>query len=124
MLETLNTRGIEKFQFHLNDHHPLILARNIALLKIISSSDFCPEKQEDFNLIWDIWYNIEWPENTRKRFVKVLINLLDGNLPDNVIVPENGFSTLKEIWNSWFSTCCKTKSESELLMMTLQEKRY
>lgn len=122
--ETVNTKGAYSFHFHLNDRHPLILSRNITILKIVSSPDFDPNNQEDLNFIWDVWYNTDWPDKTRKRFIKVLKDLLAGKLPDNITVPEiDDLKCFKEIWTNWFLTSTKTMSDSEKLMRTVQKKR-
>jgi hypothetical protein len=104
-------------QIHANDRNPSVVARNITILKIISASDFNPEDDEDFDFLWDVWYNLEWPEVTRKRFQGVLKDLLNGVFPENVSVPKTSQSEmLKKVWSSWLSVLSKTESEASILM--------
>lgn len=107
---------VQKFQIHLNDMNPSIMARNIMILKIITSCDFNPEKDEDLNFLWDVWYNATWPEITQKRFLGVLKDLVNEKLPQNVIIPEGShLQSVKRIWSGW----CKTVSESHFKSTTL-----
>jgi hypothetical protein len=71
-LQATTAEHVHNFHFHLNDNCPSIVARNIMILKILSAQDFDPNKEEDFSFLWDVWYNTEWPEITRKRFLIVL----------------------------------------------------
>ncbi len=77
----------QKLEIHLNDFHPSVLARNIIILKIVSASDFNPDNNEDLGFLWDVWYNMDWPEETRKRFLSVVKELMNEKLPDNVSIP-------------------------------------
>lgn len=102
----------------------MVMARNIIILKIISAHDFNPDNQEDISFLWDVWYNNEWPENTRQRFIKVLKDVSNGTLPENVLIPQSGdFQKLKEVFNDWCPTISKTPGESEHLMKQLQKAR-
>jgi hypothetical protein len=104
-------------QIHLNDLNPSVVARNITILKIISAPDFNPEDDEDFAFLWDVWYNLEWPEVTHKRFQGVLKDLLNDLFPENVSVPKTSQAgMLKKVWSSWLSVLSKTESEARVLM--------
>jgi len=104
-------------QIHLNDLNPSVVARNITILKIISAPDFNPEDDEDFAFLWDVWYNLEWPEVTCKRFQGVLKYLLNDLYPENVSVPKTSQAEmLKIVWSSWLSVSSKTESEARVLM--------
>ncbi|EFX85370.1 hypothetical protein DAPPUDRAFT_237975 [Daphnia pulex] len=51
--------------------------------------DFNPDNDEDFGFLWDVWYNMDWPEETRKRFLSVVKELMNEELPENVSVPNS-----------------------------------
>ncbi|EFX82902.1 hypothetical protein DAPPUDRAFT_101078 [Daphnia pulex] len=115
---------VNNFHFHLNDNCPSIVARNIMMLKILSAQDFDPNKEQDFSFLWDVWYNTEWPEITRKQFLIVLNDLLDGKLPENVTVPDpNHYKSLKKIWKVWYTISSRNQSKSEMLLCKTKMKR-
>jgi hypothetical protein len=94
------------------------------MLKMISAQDFDPEKDEDFNALWDIWYNATWPETTRKRFLGVLKDLMNGKLPQNVIIPDSShLQSVKKIWSSWRKTLTENRSESTILIQKMSFER-
>jgi hypothetical protein len=104
----------QNLEIHLNDLDSSILARNIIILKIISSHDFNPDEEKDFGFLWDVWYNFDWPEETRKRFLSVVEELMNEKLPDNVSVPNSiHFEKLKNLWSNWTSVSSKNKADSE-----------
>ncbi len=99
------------------------MSRIVFLLKIISASDFNPNREEDVAFLWDVWYNVEWPETTRARFQRVLKDLLDGRLPENLVVSSSSqLQCLTRSWNSWSSIASCTQPESELLKKVHQER--
>ena len=110
---------------HLNDLNASVMARNIVMLKILSASDFNPYDQEDLSFLWDVWYNAEWPEITRKRFKEALKQLLDGSMPENVVMTNfNQFQILREVWTSWYSSIATNDhSELELFMKKIRNER-
>jgi hypothetical protein len=125
---TLKTAGNRKYianlDIHLNDVNPSVVARNILILKIISEDGFDIQNEEDVSFLWDLWYNAEWPESTRKRFELVLKEILDNNLPDNVVIPKSSsLITLKTVWSKWISIISKRESESNLFMKKIQKER-
>ena len=101
------------------------MARNIVMLKILSASDFNPDDQEDLSFLWDVWYNAEWPEITRKRFKEALKQLLDGSMPENVVMTNsNQLQSLREVWTSWYSSIATNDhSELELFMKKIRNER-
>jgi hypothetical protein len=104
-------------QIHLTNLNPSVVARNITILEIISAPDFNPEDGEDFAFLWDVWYNLEWPEVTRKRFQEVLKDLLNDSFTENVSVPKTKHSEmLKKVWSSWLSVLSQTESEASFLV--------
>jgi hypothetical protein len=111
-------------QIHANDRNPSVVARNITILKIISASDFNPEDDEDIAFLWDVWYNLEWPEVTHKRFLGVLKDLLNDLFPENISVPKtNQSEMLKKVWSAWLSVLSKTESEASILMKKVGSER-
>ena len=112
-----------KLHIHLNDKDPSVIARNVLLLTIISQG-FNPEKEEDIAFLWDVWYNLEWPETTLKRFQEVLKNLLNGEWPQNVSIPNSShLESLKNVWNVWFTVTSERKCESKSLMERVHAER-
>jgi hypothetical protein len=104
-------------EIHLNDVHPSVLARHIIILKIVSASDFNPDNDEDFGFLWDVWYNIDWTEKTRKRFLSVVKQLMNEKLPDNVSIPNKShLEKLKSLWSNWHSVSSKNKTDSVSLL--------
>ena len=100
------------------------MARNILILGIILEGDFNPNDQEDINFLWDVWYNAEWPEGTRKRFNEALRKLLNGSLPENVVIPKSyQLESIQKVWSAWFSISSKDKAESELLQKKINIER-
>ena len=87
VLQATKTKDPHNVEIHLNDCYSSVLARNVIILKIISAHDFNPDDTEDFDFLWDVWYNIDWPEKNRKRFVSVVKELIDEILPENVSIP-------------------------------------
>ncbi|XP_046633289.1 uncharacterized protein LOC124312836 isoform X2 [Daphnia pulicaria] len=115
--QATTSKNPQKLEIHLNDFHPSVLARNIIILKIVSASDFNPDNDEDFGFLWDVWYNMDWPEETRKRFLSVVKELLNEKLPDNVSIPNNShLEKLKSLWSNWHIVSSKNKPDSESLL--------
>lgn len=108
----------------MNDVHPAVLARNIIILKIISAPDFNPNDIEDISFLWDVWYNMDWPEVTRKRFLSVIKDLLDNKLPDEVVIPKRtDIEMFMALWKTWQSVSSTTVFESEILLKKVQKQR-
>ena len=109
---------------HLNDKNHSVLARNLLMLTVISHG-FTPEKEEDLAFLWDVWYNLEWPETTLKRFQEVLKNLLNGELPQNVLIPNSShLESLKKVWTLWSVVASKRPCQSKSLMENVRSERY
>ena len=108
-LEVSTTKHLKNVHIHLNDKNSLVLARNILILKVISDEDFDTAKDDDIAFLWDLWYNLEWPESTEKRFTKAVRELLDGKLPENVVIPNRShLELLMKVWCGWVSLFSKT----------------
>ena len=108
-LEVSTTKHLKNVHIHLNDKNSLVLARNILILKVISDEDFDTAKDDDIAFLWDLWYNLEWPESTEKRFMKAVRELLDGKLPENVVIPNRShLELLVKVWCGWISLFSKT----------------
>ncbi|XP_046448552.1 uncharacterized protein LOC124197216 [Daphnia pulex] len=115
--QATTSKNPQNLEIHLNDFHPSVLARNIIILKIVSASDFNPDNDEDFGFLWDVWYNMDWPEETRKRFLFVVKELTNEKLPDNVSIPNKShLDKLKSLWSNWHSVSSKNKTNSESLL--------
>ena len=100
----------------INDHNLLIMARNILILKIISSPEFDPSTRVDLDYLWHLWYDATWPESTLKRFIKDTKSLLNQPLPHNIFIPESSIylERLRAIWAEWLSVVT-TKSADDVL---------
>jgi len=90
-------------QLHLIDSCPINLARNILLLKILSSSSFSPEEDEDWiNFLLNVWYGSLWTAGTKQLFEIEVRELLDGNFPTCMEpLPIGSLDILKTIWTGW-----------------------
>ena len=99
--------GANQNQFlhiHINDISLLIIARNILIIKIISSPEFEPNKEADLEYVWHLWYDATWPESTFKRFIKDTEELLSQPLPHNIFIPESStLKGLRAVWTEWLS---------------------
>ncbi len=123
-LKAIATENINNLHIHVNDFCSPVLARNMVILKIISANAFNPDNEEDFALLWDFWYNLEWPETTQRRIIEILKDLVDGVWPLNVFVPCPGhLESLKEIWRSWLSISTLGQTKAELLMKNVTSER-
>ncbi len=108
----------------MNDISPAVVARNITILKIISAPDFNPDNKEDFAFVWDIWYNLEWPEITRKRFQQTMKDLLNDLLPQEISIPKTiQRQMLKDVWSSWLLTSSESEFKAGLFMKKIDEER-
>lgn len=96
------------------------------MLKIVSSLDFNPDNQEDIAFLWDLWYNSEWPETTRRRCKVILEDLLlNDALPENLAIPnDKHLQSLKTVWGTWISFLSKDDLESRMLIQKMNKERY
>jgi hypothetical protein len=115
-----NTKHVE---FHLNDSNPGVVARNIAILKVISMRDFNPNDREDLDFLWDVWYNKVWPETTKERFLVVLTELLEGLPEPFVHVVISNSSVLKDLWLKWKADLGQTTCESRKIMEDINNEK-
>ena len=112
--------------FHLNDINPSVVARNILLLQIMSAQDFSADCEEDIAFLWDLWYNAQWPESSRRRFKIALKKLMDGiyMLPKRISICGSSLESLQKVWNAWYTLCSQSESQSHLLMKKINSERY
>ena len=97
--------GSNSLDIHLNDVSSLCMARNALLLKVCSAPEFDPNDPNDLNYLWNIWYNAEWPESTRQRFIKVAKEIVTDNISSSICISnEKGRNSLKDICNRWSSS--------------------
>jgi hypothetical protein len=122
--QATTSKNPQHLGIHLNDFHSSVLARNIIILKIVSARDFNPDNDEDFGFLWDVWYNIDWPEETRERFLTVVKELMNEKLPNNVSIPNNShFEKFKNLWSNWYSVSSRNKTDGESLMKKIWGQR-
>ena len=127
MLKSLKMKSTKKpIHIHLNDKSPSVLARNILILKVISADSFNTKDQEDMEFLWDLWYNKDWLETTRTRFLGVLKELLiDETLPENLKTPSKDcLQSLRQVWSAWNEFSSKSQLKSELLLQKVNKQRY
>ena len=112
----VGTRHNQYLHIHINDDKLLIIARNILILKIISSPEFDPSKEADMDYVWHIWYDATWPESTLKRFMQDIKNLLSQPLPQSIFIPESSIylEKLKAVWSKWLSVATNFSAEEVL----------
>ena len=122
-LQSTMCKHIGSLHVHLNDRDHSVLARNLLLLTVISQG-FNPKKEEDIAFLWDVWYNLEWPETTLKRFQEVLKSLLAGEFPQNVSIPNScHLESLKKVWTVWSSVSSQRKCQSKSQMEKIHSER-
>ncbi len=124
LLQTSTNEHIKNLHIHLNSNIPSILARNILILKVISEEDFNPNNERDIAFLWDVWYNLEWGEGTKKRFLETVKFLLDGQTPENVLIPKScQLECLRDTWNGWCSVLSNTRNDTRSLVTRIQKER-
>ena len=82
----------------------MVSARNVLLLYIVLSNGFDPENTDNLDYLWTVWYSLQWTEDTRKRFIKDVEQLLSKNWTINgkVNISElEGVVVLKKMLSSW-----------------------
>lgn len=100
----------ENCQIHINDKSVAVIARNILILKVITSNGFDPDNTTDLNYIWDVWYNATWPASTCNRFVEDIKCLLNSpSLPMCYDLDD-----VKKVWATWLSMI-QTSTVEEVL---------
>ena len=111
--------GAKKNQYlhiHINDNNLVVIARNILILKIMSTPEFNPNKKADLDYLWHLWYDATWPESTLKRFMQDIKDLLDQPLPQSIFIPESHIhiERLRNLWTEWLSLVQTTSVEQVL----------
>ena len=97
------SNAYQQLNIHLNDVN-IITARNLFIAHIFSSDDFDPASPADVDYLWNVWYSLQWTEDTRKRFIKDIRQLLSTDWSEssriNIPDPQN-IETMKNIFNCW-----------------------
>ncbi len=97
------------------------IARNLLILKIISSTNFDPLKKEDLDYVWTVWYDVYWSAMACSRFKNDVKDLINGQLPENVeLIPTKCLQTLVNVWKVWYSII--EKPDSDLVDKVLSER--
>jgi hypothetical protein len=92
--------------------------------------DFETKNDEDVSFLWDVWYKMDWPEQTQHRFKLVLRDLLDNNLPENITITYDSQSleNIRTVWLSWWLfvglSTLEAQSARKLLLEKINEERY
>lgn len=89
--------------FHLNDHDPSILARNIIILETVQSID--PESDSDVDFLWSLWYNLALSCDELKRLQVILQKLTSPTYVNNELQfgSKDVFAECLQIWEDWLS---------------------
>ena len=62
--------------------------------------------------LWDLWYNVEWPQNTLERFEKDVKSLIEEELPEQHFhLNKSQLDSLKDVWSSWLFTAGETLTQ-------------
>ena len=90
-------------RFQVNDVDNEVIARNIILLEIISSTN--PDDLSDVEYLWDVWYNMTLTQGHYTRLKVTLEKLLDGS---GSSLWKFGDRQMKKqvatTWKSWLET--------------------
>jgi hypothetical protein len=101
-LETTASKSLNPRQlhYHINENNLANVARNILIVKIISSPTFDPMKNEDLEYIWEVWYGVYWSsKDIWDRFKKDVKSLMNGHLPETVeLYPSKCLQLIKDVW--------------------------
>ena len=104
--------GGGKLNIYLN--HPCLVsfARNVLILKVVSDQHFNVDDR-NMDYLWDLWYNVEWPQNTLERFEKDVKSLIEEELPDeqHFHLNKSQLDSLKDVWSSWLFTAGETLTQ-------------
>ena len=105
VLRTITTKAAnQSLNIHLNHSCPLVLARNVLILKIISSSDFSIDSKEDMDYVWDLWYNFQWPKSTLLRFREDVQSLIKQGLPEYCSsLKDRQLEDVLDVLNGWMT---------------------
>ena len=116
LFTAVGTNQNQYLHIHINDSSLLNIARNIRIVKIISSSAFDPNIAADLDYLWNLWYDATWPESTLKRFMQDTKDLLSQPLPHNIFLPESSIylEKLRTIWTEWLAMVLNISVEDVL----------
>ena len=86
---------------HLSHPSILTFARNVVILKVVSAPLFNVDNANDLSYLWDLWYNVAWPQTTLERFVKDVEGLVKEGIPELHSLDTIQLGRLKNVWESW-----------------------
>ena len=98
------SNAYQELNIHLNNDVNIITARNMLIAHIFSSDDFDPASPADIDYLWNVWYSLQWTEDTRKRFLKDIRKLLstDWSESSRINIPDSqNIEIMKNIFNCW-----------------------
>lgn len=93
------------YQFNINESHVENVARNILILKIISSPNFDPSVARDMEYLWSVWYDVCWSGSVTRRFQKDVQQFITEKLPGNIkfLRGKSCLDSIKKVWKDWAS---------------------
>ncbi|KAL3852369.1 hypothetical protein ACJMK2_016023, partial [Sinanodonta woodiana] len=107
ILFTIKTLDDEKskpknLHFYLNDIEDVILARNLILLRILEIID--PDKNEDVEFLWSIWYDAAIPKDSLNRLIHIMQDLLQNVSPIVEYMTKETEEEVKSVLKYWLTS--------------------
>ena len=73
------TDAYSELHIHLSEDYDVVTARNVLMIHVMKSNDFYPASNPAYlDYLWDLWYSLQWTDDTKKRFLKDIKQLLDS----------------------------------------------
>ena len=103
------TNAYKELNIHMSSYSILQGARDVFTAYILLSDNFHPGNPTDFNYLWDVWYSLQWTEQTRTRFVEDIKKLSESIdqlwISSKVNIPnQKDVQNLKHIFKKWLHT--------------------
>jgi hypothetical protein len=119
------SEAFNEINMQLNyDFNIVITARNILLAHIILADNFDPTDPRDLIYLWDVWYSLQWTEDTNKRFMKDVKDLLSRQWTENLKIDSAGLDFLNQILHHWLAVALGRTSASVKNIKSILSKRY
>jgi len=76
---------------------------------IISASEFNPERVDDLQYVWNVWYSTQWDSSTAKRFSKDVLEILAHKWQKHIVVKDDDLGVLDGVWKYWIANISNMK---------------
>lgn len=103
--------------FHIDDIDDVLLARNAVLIQLANTID--PDKREDLEFIWNVWYDLQLSEQNHQRLRSVLSDILENPLESLHLGSEHCSAAIKKVVKFWLKTTMSVvelQSQREIFM--------